>query len=39
MTAEDLRDRVCNIGLRIDAAEFTGFNKRSDEGPVFAAAI
>ena len=39
MAVDDLRQRFGDVGLRIDAVEFAGFDKRRDGGPVLAAAI
>ena len=39
MAADDLGERVGEIGLRIDAAKLAGFDKRGDDRPVFSAAV
>ena len=39
MIVDDLGDDVGEVILRFYAAELAGFNQRSDNGPVFAAAI
>jgi hypothetical protein len=36
---DELGEYVCEVGLRVDAGELAGFNKRSDAGPVLRAEI
>jgi hypothetical protein len=39
MAVDDLADHVGEIGVRVDAVEFAGLNQRSDDRPMFAAAV
>jgi hypothetical protein len=39
MALDDFGERVGEIGLRIDAGEFAGFNQRGKDRPVFSAAV
>ena len=39
MAVDDLGDDVGEIAVRVDIAEFAGFDERSDDGPVLAATV
>ena len=39
MTVDDLCEGVCHPGIRVDTVELAGFDERSDDRPVFSAAV
>ena len=39
VAVDDPRDDIGEIGVRLDAAEFTGLDERGDDSPVLAAAV
>src|SRR6476620_6620480 len=39
MAVDDLADHIDQVGVRIDAVEFAGLDQRSNDRPVFAAAV
>lgn len=39
MAVDDAREDVCEIGVRIDAAQFACFDQRGDHGPILSAVI
>ena len=39
MTVDDFGERVGEIGVGIDAAQFAGLDQRRDRGPIFSAAV
>src|SRR6476659_2352067 len=39
MAVDDLADHIDQVGVRIDAVEFAGLDQRSNDLPVFAAAV
>jgi hypothetical protein len=39
MAVDDFADQISEIGVRIDAVEFAGLDQRSNDRPMFAAAV